>query len=336
MYRLRYAAYLSIALTGLSQAQTNLVPPQLSQRQVEEKRAESVNATIEKAATELPGAIVTGGALLNSGVGLTNSVGIMRGAKVVGDMTSKTLGGVKIIGATVKDGPDGLLREGGQFVIDQTADSAIKFGIQKLFTVPAVAAGASTVTAFGVVSLTYTASSIAGTALRESRDLGKWLGFSGSIGDVVDEKWFAVAPDFVKEASSGTKQINFDSKEFQENLQANIERQRRQMSFARVSGENAEQQRRQDAFNAANPPLVGLMESGFRAQVPGGPSETQILLGGLNQSLRQYAQQRNLQQVSKSAEGAQNSCTPAKTLDPKTGCHSGHDEKSHPGGCKCG
>ncbi len=28
-------------------------------------------------------------------------------------------------------------------------------------------------------------------------------------------------------------------------------------------------------------------------------------------------------------------CTPARTLDPKTGCHSGHSEQSHPGGCKC-
>ena len=30
-----------------------------------------------------------------------------------------------------------------------------------------------------------------------------------------------------------------------------------------------------------------------------------------------------------------NSCQPAKQLDPATGCHIGHDEDSHPGGCKC-
>jgi hypothetical protein len=339
MNPLRCAPYLFAVLATVSQAQTNLVPPPLTDRQMEEMRKEALNKTVEKGATELPGAILTGGATLNSALGLTNSVGVMQGANLAGEVVGKTIGGVKIIVGTVKDGSDGFLREGTQFVIDQTADSAIKFGINRLLTAPAVAAGASSMTAFGVAGLSYTGGSVIGTYVRESPDIGQWLGFKRTIGDAVDDKWFAVSPDWVKEASTGTKQIDFDSKEFQDKMQADIERQRRQMSFARVSAENAEQQRQLDAFNAANPPLVGSMESGFHVQEPA-PSETQIMLDSLNQSMQQYAQQRNQQinqqRLSKAAEGSQNACTPAKTLDPKTGCHSGHDEKSHPGGCKCG
>ena len=116
------------------------------------------------------------------------------------------------------------------------------------------------------------------------------------------------------------------SKAMDEEARAAAEQRRaaRERELSRVAAQNAtEAQARLDAQNAYRATLSTPAE-------PTQPSQTQLLLESFRQGL---AQQR---QSMLRAEPAERTAPKVCAVDPKTGCHPGHDEGSHPGGCKCG
>ena len=229
-------------------AQTNVIPP-LTQKQIQEKNKELILETVEKGVVEMPGAIMTGSAGPNNAMGSTGSVQFMKGAKIGGEIISKTYDGAKIIGATVRDGTDGLMREGGQFAIDRGAEEVANVGVN-YFVRSAITGGASSMTALGVAGLSFTAGTMVGGFLRDKPEFGQAFGLRGSIGDEVDNAWFKLAPYFVKEAVSGTKQVNIDDPAVIQKMMDDAARNRRQAMFNSVQRENREQQRQLDALNA--------------------------------------------------------------------------------------
>jgi hypothetical protein len=237
--------------------------------------------------------------------------------------------GAKVLGATLQDGKAGLFREGTQVAIDYGIGQALPSTLVGPLTKFAVRSGASAAGAFGAAGLAFTGGQIAGTYLRDSPLIGQGLGLRGTIGDEVDERWFRIAPDALKEWASGTPQVDVDSPEWQARMRADAERRRRQMAFDRVAADNVEQQRQMQASQAAAvPPATPSEEPGAGLA----PSIAAAL-----QSMGQLQSQVRAPRTNAApAAAGHKACTPARTLDPKTGCHPGHDEGSHPGGCKCG
>lgn len=101
----------------------------------------------------------------------------------------------------------------------------------------------------------------------------------------------------------------------------------RQAEMDRIASQNAAEALARDQAAYAAQAAVSTP-----VQPPPGPSNMTLFLDSLNQTMTSGLQQR---QSKTSPQAPGGTCTPAKTLDPKTGCHPGHDEKSHPGGCKC-
>ncbi|MFO1322273.1 MAG: hypothetical protein U1F52_21910 [Burkholderiales bacterium] len=84
-----------------------------------------------------------------------------------------------------------------------------------------------------------------------------------------------------------------------------------------------QQQAAEAAADAANAEPVGAAGSG-------GAGGFLDFLGALTNAAVRLSGQRNGAEP-KAVTSAGGSCT----LDPATGCHPGHDEQAHPGGCKC-
>jgi hypothetical protein len=302
-------------------AQTN-VPPPLTRAQEDQRRSDAIRAVGEGAAVAYPGAGMKAHVILDRATGGIGTSQKLVNAGLADEFIGKTYGVGKVVVGTVKDGGDGFMREGVQFVIDQGTSEAIDYGIKKYALPRLVLGGASGASAFGAVGLSFTGGTLIGTYIRESTGVGK----------AVDDWWFDRAPDSLKEwASGGVKQVDFDSPAYQAKMQADIERISRQRAFDRVAAENQQQRLQMEAANAAAAATNAVANA--QAPEPSGPNPSTLFLDSLNQTLLQYGQLRT---AGKSTQTPPAACTPAKTLDPKTGCHPGHDEGNHPGGCKCG
>ena len=175
-------------------------------------------------------------------------------------------------------------------------------------------------------AIAFEAGSIAGDYMKRNIEInGK------TIEDHVTDGYFYVAPDWVKEMVSGVKQVDVDSVDFQREQYEKSIRLRR-MNFERVQRDNEVQQAQLAATQAS------MMSTPVRDEPPS-PSGTQLFLDSLNTSLQQYNNNsarnmtpaRSTPAITPAASPQSSTCT----IDPKTGCHPGHDEKTHPGGCKC-
>ena len=231
-------------------------------------------------AISMPGVIIQGSGMLNRAMGETGSKILINSGGNVGTALSKGNATVKIIEETVKDGADGFLRQGVQTVLDQGGEKAGE-AAAGFFVRKAVAAGVSSTLASGGAGIALTGGMMVGGYLRDSPGVGKAIGMTGNrtIGDSVNDAYFYIAPDSLKEWASGTPQVDINSPEFERDQLQKITARKRQAAFNQIQLDNADQQRRSMQSSPAAGPMC--------------------------------------------------------TIDPQTGCHPGHDETSHPGGCKC-
>ena len=294
-------------------AQSNLVPPTLEQQRQAQRDAKAIDDSILSGATSVPEAIVKGGAMLQHGIGGDASVLMSAGAKTVGKIVDGHVVGAQLLNAAATGGSDGFWREADQIVLDKGGQKVGEFAAS-FFVNRAVAAGASAVMAEGAAGLAFNVGWITGKYLRETT----------GIGDTIDDLEFAATPDRVKEWISGTPQVDIDDVDWQRDQEAKARDRIRANAFAAIQQQNAEQQRQLDAARAD----AAAVSSAPMPADDGTALEISTLLGTIQAAA-----------AARSASAESNrggACTPAKTIDPKTGCHPGHDEKAHPGGCKCG
>jgi hypothetical protein len=313
------------ALTGIAQAQPGAVPP----RSRPDNSAELTQQTTKNAVIELPGAIMHGAAVMQQQIGNDGAVQMLGAAKKGGSIISYAVDGSRLLGAAVAGGGEGLRSEGAQLLFERGVNAVGDVGTT-IAVRSAITGGLGAVTASGAAGIAYTGGSLIGGWARDSQWLGEKLGLEQTIGHEVDDFYWKITPDTVKEYVSGTKQVHFDSPEFQRDMEMDIARRKRQLTFDRIQRENAEQR------TAAQPAAAAAADYGNSSSLStlgdASPSTSQFL-DQLNQSLRnlQTTQSRNRSSYPSAATSAKQ-CT----IDPATGCHPGHDEKSHPGGCKCG
>jgi len=222
--------------------------------------------------------------------------------------------GTDLLQSYMRDGTQGVRETGSQMLLDKAISGGIERGLVMPLVRRAVISGTAGVMASGGATIAFEGGVILGGWARDNVEVnGK------TLGGHVDDAWFAVTPDVVKERLSGVKQVDIESDAYWQQLEGDVARRRRQIAFDRVQSENAQQQAQLRATEPAPQP----QQPGFLA----GPSATQLWLDALNQS---SAQRQPRTTPVASVPAAPRICT----LDPKTGCHPGHDEKSHPGGCK--
>ena len=324
-----WAAALPLGTQALAQ-QTGIIPP-LTRQQVEEKRRENVNDTVFQGATALPGMILEGGKILTQDVDPSAVRHMSEAVEMGSGIISYSVTGAKILGATAQDGFEGFKRESSQALMEKGAELGGQAATSYLIN-RAVGSGIALGTASGAAGIAYSAGSVFGTYLRNNVDLGQSIGLRASIGDEVDNAWFAVSPDKVKEWASGTKQVNIDDPAVLQQMQDAASRNRRQAAFDHVQRENlAQQQQMQDAATAAATSVQMTGElSGPPSERSGLDATTLSILSILNASNAAHPPRQSLAIPSDRAAASSRACK----LDPKTGCHPGHDEKSHPGGCK--
>lgn len=306
------AAFLLLAVPAWTQS--NLVPPTLEEQRQAQRDAKAINGAILSGATALPEAIVKGGAMLQHGIGGDASVLMSAGAKTVGKIVDGHVVGAQLLNAAATEGSDGFWREGAQIVLDKGGQNVGEFSAS-FFVNRAVAAGAGAVMAEDAAGLAFNAGWIAGKYLREKT----------GIGDTIDDFEFAHTPDYVKEFISGTPQVDIDNADWQRDQEAKARAWIRANAFAAVQQQNVEQQREIEAAQAN----AAVVSSSPEPVDDGTIAGINALLG----TIQAAAAARPAASAESTRGGA---CTPAKTIDPKTGCHPGHDEKAHPGGCRCG
>jgi hypothetical protein len=292
--------------------------------QIEAGHRSAVDDSVLGAVTATPGAIVRGGALLNQSLGNASSIQQLHLGKSVDGIVGNTVKGAKILGATVTEGTAGLYREGGQYLLDEGV-SKLAQPLVHAATRAAVAGGMSAAAAGGAAGLVYAGSSVLGGYLRNEPAVGIRLGLQGSIGNAVDNLYFDHSPDILKEWVSGVRQVDVNSAEFEREQIARSRENRMRESFKQMQQDNARLEAlSQRASVAARP---GNDSTGSNSNYSSASSS--LMLPGL---LTQLAQSRPPQPVT-SPQSPAGTCP----IDPKTGCHFGHDEKSHPGGCRrCG
>lgn len=303
-------------------AQDGAIPPPATEAGRLEKERSAQQDLVREGAVSMPGVIIQGTGMLNKAMGQTGSNIFIGSGSGVGEAFSKANATVKIIEETAKDGADGFMRQGVQTVLDQggekVGDAAAGFLARR-----AVAAGVSSTLASGGASIAFTGGMMVGGYLRDSPAFGAAIGLGNrTIGDAVNDAYFNISPDSLKEWASGTPQVDINSPEFEREQLQKITARKRQAMFNRVQADNAEQQRQIDAAAAAS---AAANSTAAAAQAQ--PDSTAAILNIVRDGVMQY--QQGLATQSKAAAG------PVCTIDPKTGCHPGHDEKSHPGGCKC-
>lgn len=301
--------------------QSGAIPPALSAAQLAQQRKDASAETLLQGVITMPTAILDGAVILQQQVNKSGVGSLMDASKKAGPIVSGTVSGVKILGATVQDGVEGFKREASQFAIEKGVESGAQ-AAAAYFTGQAVASGLALGTATGVAGLSYAAGSLFGTWARGNTDLGR------SIGRFSDDLAFEYAPDDFKEwASGGTKQVNVNDPAVLQQMSDAAARNRRMRAFESVQRENAEQQRQIDASRVV---LSGELSAQPAATAaPYDPTATLTM-----QALLSAAQaNRPTRQLTTPVDGRASGGSCSK-LDPATGCHPGHDEKAHPGGCK--
>lgn len=323
-YRILIGALCCAALPAI--AQSAPIPPPLTPGQIAEKRKAANEEALLQGSTKLPGAIMDGAVMLQQRVD-KSGVGKMIDATGTGkSIISRTVSGAKILEGFAQDGAAGLEREGVQFILDEGVGLATE-ALVKARTLKAVASGVAIGTATGVAGLSFEAGSLFGTWARNSPDLGKSIGLRGTIGDEVDNGYFYIAPDWLKEAASGVKQVDIDDPDVLKQMSEASERNRRMRTFESIQRENAEQQRQIDASRV-------VMSGELSPSPAAAPSSYDPTAALTMQAILGAAQANQAARQSMPAIDADASGGSCKKLDPKTGCHVGHDEKAHPGGCK--
>jgi hypothetical protein len=163
-----------------------------------------------------------------------------RAAERTWDDASKVVRGNEIVYKLIKGAKEGgegnyqgLLRESLGAAAAVAEDAAADWMVKGL-------AKGMLVGAEGALGLSYSAGSIVGAAIREDKGIGKELGLSGSIGDVVDKNWFKIAPDSLKEAISGTRQYDPNSYEAKAEEVFATQRLRREHALNKEIAKNKE------------------------------------------------------------------------------------------------
>ncbi len=295
-------------------AQGQAIPP--PHHAANDKRAQDARqAGMVDAVVALPGQIVKGGAMLQQAQGIGGAYRTLAEGEIVGRNFGRVMDGAKLWDSYSRGGQQAVFGTAFQMGLDKSVQHGVESAVVKSLVRRAVVGGVGGALATGGASIAFEGGVIVGSVLRDNITINNKL-----LGDHVDDFYFGIAPDALKEAVSGTRQVDLDSAEFQQQMQQDVDRRRRAAAFQRVQTEMA-QQREQSAQHAAAQAATQAAQQ--LAQAPQtSPDPGLAWLDAMNQSLA--AQQRSTPALKKA------NCQ----LDPRTGCHPGHDEKSHPGGCK--
>lgn len=309
----------SLALfTQVLWAQGASIPPPRNQAKQNAERGKSaVESGLVDGVTALPGQIVTGAGMLQQATGGGGAYQLLRQGDSIGTKFGHVVDGAKLLDSYNRGGQQAVFDTGTQMLLDKGGQAAAEGLLVKSLVRRAVVSGVGGALASGGASIAFEGGVILGGVARENISINGKL-----LGDHVDDFYFGIAPDGLKEWVSGTKQVDWDSTQFQQQAAADAARRRRQAAFQRVQDELAQQRALQQQAAAAEVPTQN-----FSPSVPTGPDPRQAWLDALNQV--QAAQEQALRRTP-AAPAARKPCQ----LDPRTGCHPGHDEKSHPGGCK--
>jgi hypothetical protein len=306
-------------------AQSGTIPP-LTPKQIEERRRDNATDTAVQGVTSVPGMILDGSKIIAQTVDPASARSAIKGADVGSNIISYSLTGAKIAIGTGTDGWEGFKREGTQAAVEKGVDLAGDVA-KGLAIRSAVATGVGLGTATGAIGIAYTGGSVFGTYLRNSVDVGQSLGLRSTVGDEVDTFWFSQTPDALKELASGTKQVNIDDPAVMQQMRESAERNRRQAMFDNIQRENLAQKQQMQA--------ASVQMSGELSAPPPAPSPydaTAMSMQAILDAARASQAARPSLVMPREPVGA--SGGGGCKLDPQTGCHPGHDEKSHPGGCK--
>lgn len=299
-------------------AQGAPIPPPRNQAKQNAERAKSaVEGGLVDGVTALPGQIVIGAGMLQQATGGSGAYQLLRQGDTIGTNFGHVVDGAKLLDSYNRGGQQAVFDSGTQMLLDKGGQAGAEKLLVKSLVRRAVVSGVGGALASGGASIAFEGGVILGGVARESWSINGKL-----LGDHVDDFYFGIAPDSLKEWVSGTKQVDWDSTQFQQQAAADAARRRRQATFQRVQDELAQQRAQQQQAAAAAGPAQN-----FSAPEPTRPDSTQAWLDALKQA--QTAQNQALRSTP-----APVARKPGCQLDPRTGCHPGHDEKSHPGGCK--
>ena len=309
-----------------ARAQSNIIPPPIMKIEDRtEKPNEAIENGIETLAKEAPGIVMKGMALHDQ------SGNAMKRAVDRAGLYSLTVNVFELGAGAVENGREGYVREGGQIVLDRMAGAVADLAVESLVESAVVLSGASFATATGVAGISYAAGAVAGSVLREI-PLGP-DGKYGPIGGAVDRTAFRIAPDWLKEKVSGTKQVDINSPEFKAAQDSNYDAMRRESAFNRLLGEN-QQARKAEAqyialqrakldrgYEEQNLPfeqrMIGYQGLDQAAVINASRQITSDLQARQRQLLLAQQQQKKAQQQSSSPPSK--SPTPFSAPAPKTG-----------------
>jgi hypothetical protein len=316
----RLAAVAALVLApSFGLTQSNVIPPSQQQQRDRQRMTDAAQDAAKSAAFGATGNIVRGAAIVNHTIGQSGTVQMVGVGNKVSKNFDRLSNTIDLAQAYRDGGVEAAGTTAAQMGLDHAVTSAAEQQLVSRAVGRAIGAGVAGAVASAGAAVALEGGLIAGSYIREMRIGDK------TVGGHVDDFYFAMTPDLVKEAVSGVKQIDWESEDYQNELELNIKRTARQRAFERVQRENAQQQ----ALLSAG--------AGQPAEVPAGSGASgfNTLLQTLNQGLELHAQMKSASRSGAPSTAAPQACRPAATLDPKTGCHPGHDEQAHPGGCKC-
>lgn len=316
----------ALALAQAPRVDPGAVPPRLSEAARRENRQQVLEGVAMDMSQSSFGMTAKSSMLLGNVLGGTTDLASgMRAADIGGNIVKGAAigGSLAIVGA--KEGMAGIYREGAQLTLDTAVTTAAEQALVRGWAIPrALASGVGGAAASGGASVAFEGGVMIGNVIKRYR----WEDGT-TIEGRLNDWYFEHTPDGVKEALSGTPQVDVDSADFQRRQALEIQRRARQHAFERVRRENEQQQAQIQAASA--------QDAGSAAQEANPDASTVALLGALSAGIAQY-KGKQMSVAAGAAAPYSSSVTKASqcTLDPRTGCHPGHDEKSHPGGCKCG
>lgn len=311
---LRHAcSVLLLASTG-AWAAGGAVPPVPGNEAAEGN--EKATAALKEGIPGASSALMQGAAMVNHASGQPGSNAMLSNAKALGDGLKRGVQAASLVEAGMKDGVSGVMREGTQITINEAIEKGAGLATHALAE-KAVESGVSATAASGGVGIAFTAGTLVGGYIRDNTAFGK------SFNDAANNLYFKMTPDIAKEWASGVKQVDETSPEWSASLDADVQARIRQNAFRKVAAENEEQERERQAYEA---------QTAGEASSSSDLAATADALAILGDTLSSYNRQRAPMSLgnSSTSSAAARSCP----IDPKTGCHFGHNEKTHPGGCK--
>ncbi len=297
---------LVVAFSATAVAQTSAVPAVRPAQQ-----ADQTNEAVVKGAFGVPGAIVKlhGAEQVIKGE-LEDGARTINAAKQAGRGMKGAEAAYRAAEGFGQDGLAGAYRAGAQVVYDAAAEEVIDEAAKRAIV------GAAP--HLGKIGSVVVRAGTAGPGLVWSAGQAGWEAgklIDQHYGNEIFDAWHSRLPP-------SWQGVDEKSPAFQAKLDADTQAAIRRRMFEKVARENAEQQRQLDSHAASQ---AAALQS---AAEPAAASDGIRVLGDILQgSLAAYAQQRQQAGV---VAASPRVCQ----LDPRTGCHPGHDEKSHPGGCK--